>query len=69
MRHWTQYLLDGPWFPPTLYSVQPPFPAAIPRRPANSQLSSVLQGERKGVNKYYPPDFNPEKVRAGSLPP
>lgn len=35
---------------------------------SDSRLSSASQGERKGVNKYYPPDFNPEKVRAGSLP-
>lgn len=35
---------------------------------SESRLSSASQGERKGVNKYYPPDFNPEKVRAGSLP-
>lgn len=35
---------------------------------SESRLSSASQGERKGVNKYYPPDFNPEKVRAGPLP-
>lgn len=39
-----------------------------PRPPEHVSPESRVsppQGERKGVNKYYPPDFNPEKVRPG----
>lgn len=55
--------MGGWWFvQATTPSPQPPLlsSGAAGRRPPHHVSSS--QGERKGVNKYYPPDFNPAKV-------